>query len=144
MLKLIHKVSAGSALALIVLSLSGTLASELVLGQKAIAAAKKLILHPGLTIMILSIILAGITGFVSYKSKTGRIISRKRLQTLLIALNSLLILIPCALFLHLNSHNLNNTFYVVQSIEIAAGTLNLFLISLNIYYGIKLKGINDV
>jgi hypothetical protein len=59
-----------------------------------------------------------------------------------IALNGLLVLVPCAVFLQLRAAqgDFGAAFAVVQGIELLAGAANLVLMSLNLRDGLALTG----
>ena len=59
-----------------------------------------------------------------------------------IAANGVLILIPCALYLAAlaSRGEFGGGFYAVQALELAAGAVNLTLMSLNIRDGVRLSG----
>jgi hypothetical protein len=60
----------------------------------------------------------------------------------LIAANGILVLIPSALFLasKAKAAEFDAVFYAVQTVELAAGAINLALLSLNMRDGLKMKG----
>ena len=59
-----------------------------------------------------------------------------------IGANGVLILIPCAIFLHrwASVGTFDTTFYIVQSLELVVGATNLTLMSLNIRDGLRMSG----
>jgi hypothetical protein len=59
-----------------------------------------------------------------------------------IAVNGLLVLIPCAIFLNrwAAAGTLDSTFYLVQGLELLAGAANLTLMGLNIRDGLRMSG----
>lgn len=69
------------------------------------------------------------------------IISKRRRMPF-IALNGLLVLVPCALFLHAKaaSGEFGSVFALVQAIELVAGAANLVLMGLNLRDGRALTG----
>lgn len=60
----------------------------------------------------------------------------------LIAANGIFVLIPAAIFLNqsASSGDFSSTFYIVQSVELIAGAMNLLLMGLNMRDGLKLSG----
>jgi hypothetical protein len=52
------------------------------------------------------------------------------------------VLVPCALSLFWLSRDgsLESTFYAVQAVELLAGALNVTLLLMNVYAGLKLAG----
>jgi hypothetical protein len=59
-----------------------------------------------------------------------------------IALNGLLVLVPCAVFLHARAvaGDFGGVFALVQGIELLAGAANLALMGLNLRDGLALAG----
>jgi hypothetical protein len=86
--------------------------------------------------------LAGATGFSLGGRSKAALVAAKRRRMPVIALNGLLILVPCAVFLagRAGSDTLDAAFYTVQAIELIAGALNLVLMGLNIRDGLRLSG----
>lgn len=74
------------------------------------------------------------------KSGVGPI-GRKKKRMPIIALNGLLILLPCAIYLNvLASQGLfNQLFYLIQGVELIAGSINLTLMALNIRDVLNMK-----
>ena len=108
----------------------------------AIATVKRLIVSPGLFILIPAIAITGASGFSLARVRKGRLVESKKKRMPIIALNGLLILLPAALFLdHLASAGIFDiTFYAVQGLELMAGAINLFLMGLNMRDGLKMTG----
>ena len=59
-----------------------------------------------------------------------------------IALNGLLVLVPCALYLDrlASAGRFDGLFYAVQAVELVAGSVNLSLMALNMRDGLRLTG----
>ena len=82
----------------------------------------------------------GGSGFALDKSRSGPLVARKKRRMQLIALNGLLALVPCAVYLYrkATAGQLDSWFYTIQAIELVFGAANLYLISLNMRDGLKL------
>lgn len=108
----------------------------------AITTVKQLIVMPGLFILIPAIAATGGSGFFLSKSRQGRLVDTKMKRMPFIAANGVIVLIPCAIFLSrwAASAQFDQTFYLVQSLELVAGAINLTLMGLNIRDGLKLSG----
>ena len=84
------------------------------------------------------------TGFSGFRLG-GRwkhpVVTAKRRRMPVIALNGLLVLVPCAFVLRHFAIDgaLGTTFYAVQALELCAGALNIALISLNFRDGLRLR-----
>lgn len=119
-----------------------TVVVELFGSHEAVAVIKRLIVTPGLFILVPAIAAAGGTGFVLSKSRKGRLVDAKKKRMPFIAANGLLVLLPSAIFLNrLSSAGaFEATFYVVQGVELLAGAVNLTLMGLNIRDGMKMTG----
>lgn len=119
-----------------------TVLVELFGSTMAIEAAKRLIVWPGLFVLVPSIVVAGSSGFVLAKTKGNRggLIQNKKKRMPFIALNGLLVLVPCALLLDSWASNggLGTRFYIVQLIELIAGAINLLLLGKNMRDGFRL------
>lgn len=136
---IIHKLSALMATFCITLFFSATVVSEVLGNYENIAIVKKLILFPGLFILIPFIVATGISGSIMTKSKKG-IVTKKKKRMILITFNGIFILIPCAIVLNYLASRMffNQTFYIIQIIELLAGLINIILMILNIKDGIKI------
>ena len=93
-------------------------------------------------ILVPSLALAGGTGHLLGRGRTGRLVEHKRKRMPFIAANGIVILIPCALFLtwKADSYAFDATFYAVQVLELFAGALNLALLGMNLRDGLRLTG----
>lgn len=122
--------------------LISTLLVELFGDHATIAQIKSLIVMPGLFILIPALAITGATGFSWSQSRTGRLVENKKRRMPLIAANGILILLPAAIMLNLwaAAGVFDTYFYVVQTIELIAGPINLILMGLNIRDGWKLTG----
>ena len=142
MKQIIHRSSAIIATLCIATFFISSIAVELFGGPEMIATVKRLIVTPGLFILVPAIALTGATGFSLSGNRKGRLIDAKKKRMPFIAANGLLILLPSAIYLnHLASgHDFTLFFYLVQGLELLAGGVNLALMSLNMCDGLKLSG----
>ncbi len=140
----IHKISAFIAISCIILFFSATIITEIFGSYGNIATIKKLILFPGLFILIPFIIITGISGSLLTKAKKG-IVAKKKKRMLFIALNGIFILVPCAIILSYLASNMlfNKIFYTIQTFELLAAMANIILMSLNIKDGIKIHKLKN-
>ncbi|KZN37985.1 hypothetical protein N480_14675 [Pseudoalteromonas luteoviolacea S2607] len=139
--KIAHKVAGGIALMTLLVFLSATLYSELIGNYALIAKVKSSILSPGLFILIPCLIVTAGSGFNMAKGSKNKKIKAKAKRMPFIGLNGLLVLVPCALYLNYlaQSSLFGFEFYLVQSVEVVAGLVNISLISLNIRDGLRLS-----
>lgn len=142
MKRIIHRSAAIIAMLCIATFFISSIAIELLGSNEGIATIKSLIVLPGLFILLPCIMITGATGFALSKNRSGNLISNKKKRMPLIAVNGIFILIPAAIFLNqsASSGDFGSTFYIVQSVELIAGALNLFLMGLNMRDGLKLSG----
>ena len=119
-----------------------TIIVELFGSHQAVAAVKSLIVTPGLFILVPAIAATGGSGFVLSKSRQGRLVEAKKKRMLFIAANGLLVLIPSAIFLNrwASAGAFDTMFYLVQGVELLAGSVNLTLMGMNIRDGLKMSG----
>jgi hypothetical protein len=118
---------------------TSTVAVEAFGGHEAILAVKTGILW-GMIVLIPALATTGATGFkLSGPNPKGLVATKKRRMPF-IALNGILILIPCAFYLQslAAAGDFGTTFYAVQAIELVAGATNLTLMGLNIRDGFRL------
>lgn len=106
------------------------------------ARLKSLIVTPGLWILIPAIAASGGSGILMSRSRRGRLVDAKKKRMPFIAVNGLLVLVPCALFLNrwAAAGTFDTAFYVVQAIELLAGATNLTLMGLNVRDGLHMAG----
>ncbi|MBV7435367.1 hypothetical protein KRX19_10050 [Cardiobacteriaceae bacterium TAE3-ERU3] len=116
-----------------------TITAELFMSHDSIATVKMLICC-AMFIFIPTMAITGATGMKMGAKSPHPNIVRKRKRMPIIALNGLLVLLPCAIYLnHLASAGqFTTTFYVVQIIEIIAGATNLTMMILSMRDGITL------
>lgn len=138
----IHLLAAFTATLTIATFLTATILVELFGSHEAIAQVKHLIVIPGLFILIPALAITGATGFSLSQSRTGRLVENKKKRMPFIAANGILILLPSAIMLNLwaQTGTFNANFYVVQAVELMAGSLNLFLMGWSIRDGLRLTG----
>ena len=139
MIKKIHPVAGFIAFFTILSFWLSTIVSE-IQGVVATIAAVKLAIVQGLLLLVPSIALAGATGFKLGGKSPHPDIVRKRKRMPIIAINGIVVLIPCAIFLQQSAAagQFDQSFIVVQAIELVAGAINLALLGLNIRDGFRL------
>ena len=119
-----------------------TVIVELFGSLEAVATVKALIVMPGLFILVPAIAATGGSGFFLSKSHQGRLVETKKKRMPIIAANGLLVLVPCAIFLDrwAAAGTFDDTFYLVQGLELLAGAANLTLMGMNMRDGLKMSG----
>ncbi len=119
-----------------------TLGVELFGTHEMVATVKALIVLPGLFILVPAIAITGGSGVFLAKTRQGRLVEAKKKRMPFIAVNGLLIMIPCAIFLNrwAASGIFDTTFYVVQTLELLVGAVNFTLMGMNIRDGMKMSG----
>ncbi|MDA3917272.1 MAG: hypothetical protein PF690_09895 [Deltaproteobacteria bacterium] len=140
MITKLHKFAAViSTLSITVFFISSILV-ELFASHQSIAIVKSLIVIPGLFILIPAIAMTGGTGFVLSKTRKGLLVKNKKRRMPFIAANGILILIPSAIVLNYwaASGMFENRFYLIQSLELLAGAINLTLMTMNMRDGLKM------
>ena len=142
MITIIHRVTATIAFLCIAAFFSTTIIVELFGTQEIVTQLKNLIVWPGLFILVPSIAITGVSGLLLAKSKNGRLTQQKKKRMPFIAANGLLVLIPCAVFLNHSASigAFDTSFYIIQAIELIAGSINLMLMGMNILDGLKMTG----
>ncbi|MFM2074369.1 MAG: hypothetical protein RJB34_674 [Pseudomonadota bacterium] len=120
---------------------TSTLISELFLSQSVMVAVKGMILQ-AMWILIPAMVVTGGSGFSLAKGRSGRLVESKKKRMPFIALNGLLVLLPSAIYLHSKAQSgvFDTSFYAIQAVELVAGAVNLWLLSKNMYEGLKLAG----
>jgi hypothetical protein len=138
----VHAIASFLAALIIATFFISTIAVELFGSHDAVAALKALIVAPGLFVLVPAIAATGGSGFQLSKSRSGSLVAAKKKRMPFIAANGLLILIPCAIFLHrlAASGSFGTMFYAVQIIELLAGFTNFLLMGMNIRDGLILGG----
>ena len=142
MKQLIHRIGAITATLCILTFFTSTIAVELLGSEQAIATVKSLIVMPGLFIMIPAIAATGATGMAMSTSSSPGPVGRKRKRMPFIGANGILVLIPAAIILDqwASAGRFDTAFYLVQALELLAGSINLSLMFMNIRDARMLKG----
>lgn len=119
-----------------------TVLVELFGSHEAVAQLKALIVFPGLWILVPAMVAAGGSGMFLSKSRRGRLVDAKKKRMPFIAVNGLLVLVPCAIVLNrwAAAGSFDTAFYVVQAVELLAGATNLALMCLNVRDGLRMAG----
>jgi len=119
-----------------------TLGVELFGTHETVAMVKSLIVMPGLFILVPAIAATGGSGVFLSRSRQGRLVEAKKKRMPFITANGLLVMIPCAIFLNrwAAAGTFDTTFYVVQTLELLVGVVNLTLMGMNIRDGMKMSG----
>lgn len=140
MMRVLHPIAGAAGLVCIATFWTSTVAVEAFGGDAAILAVKTVILW-GLLVLVPAMALAGATGFRMAGRSASPLVARKRRRMPVIAANGLLVLVPCAFFLQgrAAAGELDGTFVLVQAVELAAGAVNLVLMSLNLRDGLVLS-----
>lgn len=138
----IHLIAGILAPFLIFIFLFATIIVELFGSPESIAMVKSLIVTPGLFILVPTMATIGASGFAISKGRKGKLIENKKKRMPFIAMNGILILVPAAIFLDqwAATGKFDTQFYIVQLIEIIAGSINLTLLGMNIRDGLKMAG----
>lgn len=137
----VHAIFGSIAMLCIFAFWTSTLISELFLSQAEIVAVKGLILQ-AMWILIPAMVATGGSGFALSRGRSGRLVESKKKRMPFIALNGLLVLLPSAVYLHSKAQAgaFDTSFYAIQAVELVAGAINLWLLSKNMYDGLKLAG----
>lgn len=138
----LHAIAGALALLTISSFMLGTLYSELLADHETVLMVKRLIVMPGLFILVPCLAVTGASGFSLAKGRKARLIDVKRKRMPFIAANGILILIPCALTLRMlaASGQFGELFYAIQVLELLAGAVNFTLLGLNMRDGLRLSG----
>ncbi|KIZ41474.1 MULTISPECIES: hypothetical protein [Rhodopseudomonas] len=140
MIKILHPIAGILAFLTILTFWLSTVAVELGGDPVAIASVKLGILW-GLLLLIPAIATAGATGFRLGGRSQRPDIMHKRRRMPIIALNGILVLVPCAIVLQqrASAGQFDATFTAIQGLELMAGAVNLVLLGLNIRDGFRLS-----
>lgn len=141
MIRRLHLLAALLAVTMIATFWISTVLSEL-FGSSALVVSVKTAIPWGLCVLIPALGTAGATGMALAKRHPGPLVARKKRRMPVIAAVGLIVLVPSALFLGWKAgrHEFDTAFYIVQTIELCAGGLNLALLSLNVRDGLQLAG----
>lgn len=140
MIKRIHPVAGGIALLTVAAFWLSTAISELV-GTETHIVAVKTAIPWGFLVLIPALAAAGGSGMKLAGGSRAGVIGSKAKRMPFIALNGILVLVPCAFFLAHKAQlgQLDTSFYAVQAVELLAGAVNLTLLGLNMRDGLKLR-----
>ncbi|WP_037084698.1 hypothetical protein [Neorhizobium vignae] len=139
-MKVLHPVAGALALASILAFWLSTAFSE-ISGNMEMIRSVKLAIPWGLPLLIPALAFSGFSGFrLGGRWKHPAIVAKKKRMPV-IALNGLLVLVPCALILRQLTLNgdFGATFYAVQALELCAGALNIVLLGMSFRDGLRLK-----
>ncbi|WP_342595081.1 hypothetical protein AAGT95_21470 [Salinicola lusitanus] len=139
---MLHRLAATLAILCIATFFSATVLVELFGTAASIATVKSLVVWPGLWVLVPAIALTGGSGFALAKSRSGKLVRRKKMRMPFIAINGILVLMPCAVFLDrwASAGAFDTAFYLVQGAELLAGATNLVLMGMNMRDGFKMSG----
>jgi hypothetical protein len=136
MLAKIHPIAGVTGFLTILTFWTSTAYSEVFGTHATIAAVKAMILN-GMFILIPAMVIVGASGMSMGRRRKDAPARAKKKRMPFIAANGLLILLPAAFYLEskASAGSFDTTFYVVQSLELIAGAINLFLMGLSIRDG---------
>ena len=139
-LVVLHGVAGAVALLTIATFWLSALTAELVLSTAGVVAVRTAILY-AVPMLLVAMIAAGASGTrLAGRSKAPVIVAKRR-RTMLAAVNGLLVLVPSALFLGVRAQAglFGAPFAIVQVVELAAGAVNIVLLTLNMKAGIAMR-----
>ncbi|MEM8551006.1 MAG: hypothetical protein AAGF45_01390 [Pseudomonadota bacterium] len=141
MIKIIHPIAGCIAFVVIALFWVSSLGAEL-FGTDAQIVAIKTAIPWGMIILVPAMIAVAGSGFTRARGRRGGVLDAKAKRMPIIAANGVLVLIPSALYLSRKAQvgELDAVFYGVQTLELAAGALNLVLLGLCMRDGLRLTG----
>lgn len=141
MIRTLHPIAAVTGMVTIATFWFSTVAVEAFGDSGAVLAVKTAILW-GLVVLVPALAITGATGFRMGGRSTDPRIARKRRRMPFIALNGLIVLVPCAVFLQTRAAagDFGGAFAVVQGIELLAGAVNLTLMGLSMRDGLARTG----
>jgi len=136
----IHAAAGGLALLTVAVFWLSTAVSEFWGNPAAIAAVKQAILL-GMVVLIPAVAVAGASGFFLGKGWRSPKVAAKKRRMRIIAANGVLVLLPSAFLLArwAEAGRFDAAFVSVQVLELAAGALNILLLSLNMRDGFALR-----
>ncbi|MGJ3262220.1 MAG: hypothetical protein ACFE0R_03205 [Salinarimonas sp.] len=137
----IHAAAASLALVAILAFWTSSIVVELAGSPAAIAAVKRAVLW-GLALLIPALAIAGATGMRLGGKATGGLAAAKKRRMPFIAMNGILVLVPCAVALDrlAADGSFGSLFYALQGLELVAGAVNIALLSLNMRDGLTMTG----
>ncbi len=138
-MKTLHPVAGMLALATILAFWLSTAVAETI-GTIEVVRAVKLAIPWGLLVLVPALALTGVSGFRIGGRWKSPIVAAKMRRMPFIALNGILVLVPCALVLRhfALAGDFGTVFYLVQALELAAGAVNICLMALNVRDGMRL------
>ncbi|MBE1207221.1 hypothetical protein [Aminobacter carboxidus] len=136
----LHAAAGGVALLTVSCFWISTVAAELTGNAEIIATVKATILA-GMVVLIPAMIIAGASGFSLGKGWRSPVVQIKKRRMRIIAANGLLVLLPSAYVLAgwAGEGRFDAAFIIVQTLELAAGAVNIALLSLNMRDGLALR-----
>jgi hypothetical protein len=139
-LRTLHIAASALALLLIATFLSATVVAELGGDPGRIAQVKAGIFY-GIFALAPVMATLGLSGWRLGRGTTHSLVRRKLARMRIIGANAALVLVPCAVVLHwlAASASFGTSFYLLQALELAAGSLNLTLLALNLRDGLVLR-----
>ena len=139
MIRTLHPIAGAVGMTAIATFWLSTIAAEAFGGPATILAVKTAILW-SLLLLVPALAATGATGFrMAARSTHPRILAKRRRMPF-IALNGVLVLVPCAVFLQgrAAAGDFGGLFALVQGIELLAGAANITLMGLNMHDGLAL------
>ncbi|MBB6468264.1 hypothetical protein HNQ96_004148 [Aminobacter lissarensis] len=136
----LHAAAGGAALLTVSCFWISTVAAELAGNAEIIATVKATILA-GMVVLIPAMIIAGASGFSLGKGWRSPVVQIKKRRMRIVAGNGLLVLLPSAYVLAgwAGEGRFDAAFIIVQTLELAAGAVNIALLSLNMRDGLGLR-----
>ena len=142
MKRIVHMIAAIVATLCIAVFFTATVTVELLGSPDAIAIVKRLIVLPGLFILVPAIAITGASGFSLSNDRKGRLVDNKKKRMPIIGINGIVVLLPAAIVLDqwASAGSFDTKFFVVQAVELIAGATNLTLMGMNMRDGLRLTG----
>lgn len=140
MLKVLHPIAGGLALAVITSFWLSTVLAEAFTGPAVVTLVKTWIPW-GFLLLVPLLAFTGLSGFRLARPMRGALVDAKSKRMPVIAFNGIIILIPCALYLAAKAQAgaFDTSFYVVQAVELIFGATNIVLMLLNMRDGLRMK-----
>jgi hypothetical protein len=139
-MKTLHPVAGTLALATILTFWLSTALTEIFGSTEAIRTVK-LAIPWGFLVLVPALAVTGFSGFRLGSRWRHPAVAAKKKRMPFIALNGLLVLVPCALILRqlAMAGEFGTAFDAVQTLELCAGAINIVLMGLNFRDGLRLK-----
>jgi len=139
MLKTLHPITGALALATISSFWLSTVVAEVFAGPALVTLVKTTIPW-GFLLLVPFLALAGFSGFRLGRPMRGPLVAAKRKRMPIIAVNGIIVLIPCALYLSAKAQAgaFDASFYAVQALELAFGAINITLMVMNMRDGLRM------